>query len=70
VLSARRYLRQHLFLFAIFLGTVVPYLILHLESRYVLPASFIYLCLVGLGADLLLERVQVRVRKRPALATA
>ena len=56
VLTRRRYARQHLFLAAVPIATVLPYLVLHVEPRYVLPASFVYLLWVALGIDLALER--------------
>lgn len=52
----RRFAREHAFLAAIVVATLLPYLVLHVEPRYMLPASFAYLIWVALGADLLLER--------------
>jgi 4-amino-4-deoxy-L-arabinose transferase-like glycosyltransferase len=54
--TRRRYGRSHLILAAVVVATMLPYLFLHLEARYILPASFAYLLWTSLGADLLLER--------------
>lgn len=53
----RRYGRGHRILFAVVAATLLPYLFLHLEARYVLPASFAYLLWTALGIDLLMGRV-------------
>ena len=52
----RRFPREHAFLAAVVVATLLPYLALHVEPRYMLPASFVYLIWVALGADLLLDR--------------
>jgi 4-amino-4-deoxy-L-arabinose transferase-like glycosyltransferase len=52
----RHWPREHAFLAAVPVATLLPYLVLHVEPRYMLPASFAYLIWVALGADLLLER--------------
>ncbi len=52
----KRFPREHAFLAAVVVATLLPYLALHVEPRYMLPASFVYLIWVALGADLLLER--------------
>lgn len=56
LLTRRRYGRAHLTLIAVVLATMLPYLFLHLEARYILPASFAYLLWTALGADLMMER--------------
>jgi 4-amino-4-deoxy-L-arabinose transferase-like glycosyltransferase len=56
VLTWRRFPRQHAFLAAIPVATLLPYLLLHVEPRYMLPASFVYMIWAALGVDLLLER--------------
>lgn len=56
--------REHLLLIAALLSAVIPYWILHLEPRYVLPTAPIYLMWIGLGADLLGERTVSRLRAR------
>ena len=56
VLTRRRFARQHLMLAAVPVATILPYLLLHVEARYILPASWVYLVWVALGVDLLLER--------------
>jgi Dolichyl-phosphate-mannose-protein mannosyltransferase len=48
---------QHTLLLGVLLSALAPYWILHVEARYVLPAAFLYLMWIALGADLLYERV-------------
>jgi len=57
VFTRRRFGRAHLILAAVIAATILPYLFLHFEPRYVLPASFAYLLWTALGAGLLLEWV-------------
>jgi hypothetical protein len=64
--TRRRLGRSHLLLVAVIAATLLPYLFLHFEPRYVLPASFAYLLWIALGVDLLMER---RVEHR-AVATS
>jgi 4-amino-4-deoxy-L-arabinose transferase-like glycosyltransferase len=52
----RRFPRENAFLAAVPIATLLPYLALHVEPRYMLPASFVYLIWLALGIDLLLER--------------
>lgn len=59
-LTWRRWRREHLVLIAIVLFVIIPYLPFYLEFRYMLPSLFAYLLWIGLGADLLLERVSQR----------
>jgi hypothetical protein len=61
-LTWRRRKREHLVLIAVVLATVVPYIFLLVSPRYIRPAAFAYLCWIGLGADLLIERVASKVR--------
>jgi hypothetical protein len=56
LLTRRTLGRSHLLLVAVILATVLPYLFLHFEPRYVQPASFAYLLWIALGLDLLIER--------------
>lgn len=56
VATWRRFPRQNAFLAAVPLATLLPYLVLHVEPRYMLPASFAYLIWLALGVDLLLDR--------------
>jgi 4-amino-4-deoxy-L-arabinose transferase-like glycosyltransferase len=49
--------RAHAILIATTLAVIVPYVLLYLEFRYVLPAAFAYFIWIGLGADLLLARL-------------
>ena len=58
LLTRRRYGRAHLFLLAVVVATLLPYLFLHYEARYMLPASFAYLVWTALGVDVLIERVR------------
>jgi 4-amino-4-deoxy-L-arabinose transferase-like glycosyltransferase len=58
--------REHVFLIAVVLATLVPYWIIHSETRYVLPASLAYIIWISVGADVLAERVSARVRARGA----
>ncbi len=56
-LTWRRWRQQHLILIALTLSVLLPYIAIHLESRYILPAACAYLVWIGLGLDLLAERV-------------
>jgi 4-amino-4-deoxy-L-arabinose transferase-like glycosyltransferase len=69
VLTWRRWRRQHLILIAVVLSVLVPYILIHVEGRYILPAEFVYFIWIGLGAHLLLERIPSRSRSasRPAV---
>lgn len=64
--TRRRFGRSHLFLIAVVVATLFPYLFLHVEPRYILPASFAYLVWTALGIDLLSERL----RRGPARESA
>lgn len=66
LVTLRRYGRAHLVLAAIVVATLLPYLFLHVEPRYILPASFTYLIWTALGLDLLIARTGSRRRRRPA----
>jgi 4-amino-4-deoxy-L-arabinose transferase-like glycosyltransferase len=54
----RRWRRQHMILIAVVLSVLLPYIAIHLEARYILPAAFAYLIWIGLGIDLLAERAK------------
>jgi 4-amino-4-deoxy-L-arabinose transferase-like glycosyltransferase len=43
--------RQHLLLLAVPAAVILPYVVLHFEPRYALPASFVYIILFGLGVE-------------------
>jgi 4-amino-4-deoxy-L-arabinose transferase-like glycosyltransferase len=58
----RRHRRQILLLAAVPIATIAPYVVIHMEGRYPLPASFVYMILAGLAADLTLERLAARRR--------
>lgn len=62
--------RQHLILLAAALSVLVPYVVIHVEGRYVLPAEFTYFIWIGLGAHLLLERLRSRSHARSAALPA
>ncbi len=57
VLTWRRFARSHLILIAVLTATIGPYLLLHFEPRYALPAAFAYLVWTALGVDMLAERI-------------
>jgi len=61
-LTRRQWWRRHLFLLGVPAATIAPYLVLHVEPRYILPGSFAYIILFGLGADLLVGRLGARRR--------
>jgi hypothetical protein len=56
--------REHVLLIAIVLATLLPYWIIHSETRYVMPASLAYIIWIAVGADVLAARVSARVRAR------
>ena len=56
----RRYRKQNTILLAVALCVLVPYLAIHVEARYLLPAVLAYFIWIGLGTDLLIERLQRR----------
>jgi 4-amino-4-deoxy-L-arabinose transferase-like glycosyltransferase len=66
VLTWRRWRRQHIFLLAILLSVLIPYIVIHLESRYILPAACTYVIWIGLGIDLLAERAGKSLELRRA----
>jgi 4-amino-4-deoxy-L-arabinose transferase-like glycosyltransferase len=71
VVTRRRFARQHVLLAAVPLATLAPYLVLHVEPRYILPGSFVYLIWAALGADLIWERLmQRRPQNEAALASS
>jgi 4-amino-4-deoxy-L-arabinose transferase-like glycosyltransferase len=50
--------RENMILAAVVLSVFLPYLVVHVEERYLLPACFAFFIWIGLGADLLVERVR------------
>jgi hypothetical protein len=67
--TRRRFAEQHVLLASVVVATIAPYLVLHVEPRYVLPASFVYLIWLAVGIDLVAERRTERARhEAPALA--
>jgi 4-amino-4-deoxy-L-arabinose transferase-like glycosyltransferase len=64
VLTWRRWRRQHIFLVAVLLSVLAPYIAIYLESRYVLPAALPYVVWIGLGVDLLSERARGKLAMR------
>jgi 4-amino-4-deoxy-L-arabinose transferase-like glycosyltransferase len=72
-LTWHRFRRQHLILIALVLSVLLPYIAIHVEARYLLPAALAYLLWIGLGADLLLHRLAgtlARVRRRSGTGRA
>jgi 4-amino-4-deoxy-L-arabinose transferase-like glycosyltransferase len=61
-LTWRRWRRSHLMLIAVVLAVLLPFIAMHLEARYILPAAFVYLLWIGLGMDLLAEHAAVHLR--------
>lgn len=62
ILTWRRWRRQHVILLAIAAGVLLPYILITVNGRYILPAEFTYFVWIGLGVHLLLERVRLRFR--------
>ncbi len=60
--------REHAVLMIVVLATLVPYWLIHSETRYVLPASLAYIIWIAVGADVLTERVSARAGARSARA--
>ncbi len=56
----RRWSSRHRILVAVVLCALLPYIAIHVEARYLLPAAFAYFIWIGLGTDLLIERVRQR----------
>lgn len=54
--------RQHAVLLALVLSVLLPYIAVHVEARYLLPAAFAYMIWIGLGADHLIEHGLHRAR--------
>jgi 4-amino-4-deoxy-L-arabinose transferase-like glycosyltransferase len=60
-----RYKHEHVFLIVATLATVLLYFIFAVEPRYTMPMAIAYLIWIGLGSDLLLERLELwRARGR------
>jgi 4-amino-4-deoxy-L-arabinose transferase-like glycosyltransferase len=68
--TRRRFGRSHAILAAVIVATILPYLFLHFEPRYVLPASFAYLLLTALAIDLVAEPLLGRLSRRGGRASA
>jgi len=62
VLTWRAYRREHIPLLAVVLVTLIPYWVVHTETRYVLPASLAYIIWIAVGADLFADRALARLR--------
>jgi cobalamin biosynthesis protein CobD/CbiB len=56
-LTRRRWGNGHVVLIAVVLATVLPYIPLLVDPRYILPAAFAYLIWIAVGAELLAERL-------------
>jgi hypothetical protein len=61
--SWRRWRQESLFMVAAVVCILLPYLAMHVEERYLLPVFFAYFIWIGLGADLLVERIRRRSRR-------
>jgi 4-amino-4-deoxy-L-arabinose transferase-like glycosyltransferase len=64
ILTWKSYRREHVLLIATVLAVLVPYIILLVQARYILPAEFVYLILIGLGVDRLAQLLRRRHRTR------
>jgi 4-amino-4-deoxy-L-arabinose transferase-like glycosyltransferase len=60
VLTWRRFRKQNAILLAVVLAVLVPYIAIHVEARFLLPAVFVYFIWIALGVDLLLEHATRR----------
>ncbi len=60
----RRWKKQNTTLVALILCVLLPYIAVHVEGRYLLPAVFAYFIWIGLGVDLLIERAAQRLAGR------
>jgi 4-amino-4-deoxy-L-arabinose transferase-like glycosyltransferase len=72
-LTWRRWRRQHTILIAFALSVLLPYIAVHFEARYILPVACAYLIWIGLGIDLLAERVTRLLaarRRAPSVSAA
>jgi 4-amino-4-deoxy-L-arabinose transferase-like glycosyltransferase len=66
-LTWRRWRAQNTILLAVVVAVVVPYVLMHVEARYLLPAAFVYIIWISLAVDLAVERIKRRW-SRSALA--
>ncbi len=62
--SWARYKPEHLILIALAVAIALPSVIVHFDGRFVMPMAISYLLWIGLGSDLLLERLRVWRRAR------
>jgi 4-amino-4-deoxy-L-arabinose transferase-like glycosyltransferase len=60
-LTWRRRRQANMMLVAVVLSVLLPYIAIHVEARYLLPAAFAYLIWIGQGLDLLLVRLAERL---------
>lgn len=56
----RRSRRANAMLVAVVACVLLPYIAIHVEARYLLPAAFVYFIWIGQGLDLLVDRVGER----------
>ncbi len=56
-LTWRRWRAQHVVLIAVVLATLAPYILIQVLPRYLPSASFAYLIWIGLGVNVLAERL-------------
>jgi hypothetical protein len=59
-LTWKRWRAQNLMLVTTVLCVYLPYLAIHVDGRYLMPAVFAYFIWMGLGADYLMERIASR----------
>jgi len=59
-LTWRRWRRENIVLMTVVLVTLLPYIALHVEHRYLVPAAFAYLIWSALGIDVLVETLARR----------
>jgi 4-amino-4-deoxy-L-arabinose transferase-like glycosyltransferase len=67
-LTWRRWRQEHAMLIAIALATLVPYILILVQPRYVLPAEFVYFIWVGLGIDVLGHQLLSRLQSHGSSA--
>jgi 4-amino-4-deoxy-L-arabinose transferase-like glycosyltransferase len=59
-LTWRRWRRENTVLMTVVLVTLLPYIAIHVQNRYLVPAAFVYLMWSALGIDVLVETLARR----------
>lgn len=67
LLTWRRLRQEHLLLLAVPVGTMAAPILLDSDWRYLVPASFAYMILAGLGVSLLVDRVRASNAAEPGV---